>query len=264
MRLSHYKTAIIVTMLCAGAGFACGTYIGKSVRAQITVPPENETVEDSAQPPAQASQHLLKPAEQALTFSLPLPEFYTNVQPADLTRGSTILVNKFNQLPIDYVPQDLVAVNANQWLTAETAAHYEEMMTAAAAEADFHYVVTSGYRSYQTQSNLYNGYIASNGFAWAETWSARPGFSEHQTGLAMDIVAIGTNFDTFGGTPACAWLAENAHRFGFILRFPAGKEHITGYSYESWHYRYLGVELATKVKNSGLTYDQYYAAFLQS
>jgi LAS superfamily LD-carboxypeptidase LdcB len=92
------------------------------------------------------------------------------------------------------------------------------------------------------------------GQSTADTFSARPGHSEHQTGLAIDVNSID---DSFAATPESAWLASNAHRYGFIIRYPKGKEHITGYKYESWHIRYLGVDTATAVYNSGLTLEEY-------
>ncbi len=113
---------------------------------------------------------------------------------------------------------------------------------------------SSGFRSYATQQTLYNNYVASDGVAAADTYSARPGHSEHQTGLAIDVNSIS---DDFLGTPECEWLAKNAHRYGFIIRYPKGKEDKTGYRYEPWHIRYLGVETATAVYNSGLCLEEY-------
>ena len=113
---------------------------------------------------------------------------------------------------------------------------------------------SSGFRSYATQQTLYNNYVASDGAAAADTYSARPGHSEHQTGLAIDVNSIS---DDFLGTPECEWLAKNAHRYGFIIRYPKGKEDKTGYRYEPWHIRYLGVETATAVYNSGLCLEEY-------
>ena len=122
---------------------------------------------------------------------------------------------------------------------------------------------SSSYRDYQYQVDLYNGYVNSKGEEWADSISARPGFSEHQTGLTVDMAATGAQLSKFADTDAFVWMQQNAHRFGWILRYPEGKEIITGYSYEAWHYRYLGVELATKVHDSGLTYDEYYELYLR-
>jgi len=114
--------------------------------------------------------------------------------------------------------------------------------------------LVSGFRSYWDQNYIYNNYVKNYGVEQTDTFSARPGHSEHQTGLAFDIGAID---DDMGEWPSGIWLAENAHRYGFIIRYPKEKQHITGYKYEPWHVRYLGVALATKVYNSGLTLEEY-------
>jgi D-alanyl-D-alanine carboxypeptidase len=131
----------------------------------------------------------------------------------------------------------------------------------AAREDDVMLVARSGYRSYATQTALYNSYVNSYGQEYADKYSARPGTSEHQTGLAMDITAESINFqldDSFGKTKEGLWLADNAHRYGFVIRYPEGMEGITGYFYEPWHVRYLGVRLATNIYKSGLTLEEYY------
>ncbi len=112
----------------------------------------------------------------------------------------------------------------------------------------------SGFRSYNTQTNLYNNYVKRYGKDATDTFSARAGHSEHQTGLAFDIGKID---DNFGDTPSGKWLEENCHLYGFIIRYPKGKQNITGYKYEPWHVRYLGVDIATSVKESGLTLEEY-------
>ena len=104
------------------------------------------------------------------------------------------------------------------------------------------------------QERIYNNYVAIDGIVKADTYSARPGHSEHQTGLAIDVNSIDY---TFLNTPECEWLAKNAHKFGFIIRYPKGKEAVTGYSYEPWHIRFLGVDTATAVYNSGLCLEEY-------
>ncbi|MBR0576907.1 D-alanyl-D-alanine carboxypeptidase family protein [Proteiniclasticum sp. BAD-10] len=129
---------------------------------------------------------------------------------------------------------------------------------AGAKQAGFKANVFSGFRTYAYQKGLYNRYVAKDGKAVADTYSARPGFSEHHTGLAFDIGIDGITVSKSLGThPGGIWLAENAHQYGFVRSYPEGKESITGYSYEPWHFRYVGVDLATKVKSSGLTLDEY-------
>ncbi len=120
--------------------------------------------------------------------------------------------------------------------------------------------VASSYRSFYDQRYIYNGYVSVNGQAAADRFSARPGHSEHQSGLAFDVDNPDSKalMQSFGDTPAGLWLAENCHKYGFIIRYPQGKEHITGYMYEPWHVRYLGVEKAAEVQESGLCLEEYF------
>lgn len=154
-----------------------------------------------------------------------------------------LVVNKKYGLPKDYNP----GTNAEAFKSLSN-------MQADASVLGLSLRLVSGYRSYNTQYNLYNNYVKINGQAKADTFSARPGHSEHQTGLAFDV---GSTKGSFANTYESKWLAENCHLYGFIIRYPKGKTNITGYIYEPWHVRYLGVENATKVKNSGLTLEEY-------
>ena len=134
-------------------------------------------------------------------------------------------------------------------------------MLEAGKAAGFEYNAFSGFRSYEYQTTLYNRYVNRDGKANADRYSARPGYSEHQTGLAFDIGEVNRQdlwlTEEFGETPAGQWLMNNAHHYGFILRYPKGKEHITGFMYESWHYRYVGVEHATTIYNANTTLEEY-------
>ena len=134
-------------------------------------------------------------------------------------------------------------------------------MLEAGKAAGFDYNAFSGFRSYEYQTTLYNRYVNRDGKEAADRYSARPGYSEHQTGLAFDIGENGRQdlwlTEQFGETPAGQWLMNNAHLYGFILRYPQGKEHITGFMYESWHYRYVGVEHATAIFNAKTTLEEY-------
>ena len=131
-----------------------------------------------------------------------------------------------------------------------------------AKKKGIHLTAVSGFRSSSYQSNLYYNSLRKNGAAYTNKYFAKPNHSEHQTGMAIDISAKSVGYDLverFKNTKEGKWLAKNAHKYGFILRYPRGSEYITGYMFEDWHFRYLGVELATKVFNSGLTYDEYIA-----
>ena len=120
--------------------------------------------------------------------------------------------------------------------------------------------IRSWFRSYETQETLYNNYIARDGLEKASRYSAKPGYSEHQTGLAIDITTEDTTTsigDWFNDTKQAEWLYNNAYKYGFILRYPKGKEHITGYKYESWHYRYVGIEHSKNFAMNDLTLEEY-------
>ena len=127
------------------------------------------------------------------------------------------------------------------------------MKQAAAAEG-LNIYISSAFRSYEYQTKIYNNYVARDGQQQADTYSARPGHSEHQTGLAFDLNSID---DSFANTPESDWVAQHAHEYGFIIRYPADKESVTGFKYEPWHLRYLGVDSATKVYESGLCLEEY-------
>ncbi len=155
-----------------------------------------------------------------------------------------LIANKTYALPASYNPGGL---------TNECYSAFMNLVSGAAAD-NINIYCSSGFRSYETQRQIYNNYVAMDGQAKADTYSARPGHSEHQTGLAIDCNIID---DSFTGTPEAIWLENNCHKYGFIVRYPKGKDHITGYKYEPWHIRYIGVEKATAVYNSGLCLEEY-------
>ncbi|WP_052455595.1 M15 family metallopeptidase [Bhargavaea cecembensis] len=171
--------------------------------------------------------------------------------PAEPTYFDGVLIaNKKYPLPADFAPgEDPAAREA-----------FDEM--AAAARLDgFELAAFSTFRPFERQQELYDQYVARDGVEEADRYSARPGYSEHQTGLAFDIGEVNREQhwarDSFGETEAGKWLLANAHRFGFILRYPEGKEDITGYMHESWHYRYVGKELAAKIHSKRETLEEY-------
>lgn len=179
----------------------------------------------------------------------------------DNPENTAVVVNKERPLnPEDYAPEDLLSVDG-QLLRAETAEALKLLQEAAAADGVTVRAI-SGYRPFETQSALYSGYTSQYGQEQADAISARPGYSEHQTGLAVDIAAADGACSLqacFADTPAGVWAAENAHRFGFIVRYPAGSSAVTGYAYEPWHLRYVGVDLAQAVHASGIgTLEEYF------
>lgn len=173
-----------------------------------------------------------------------------------------VLVNKYHKLDENYEPSDLTIIDSKyasgtQKLRKEAKIKFEEMASDMAKE-NLKIYAGSTYRSYTYQKGLYDRYVKKDGFAAAETYSARSGYSEHQLGLAVDIV--NGKWDYLSeNDKEYDYLVKNSYKYGFILRYPRGSEYITGYMFEDWHFRYLGVELATKVFNSGLTYDEYIA-----
>lgn len=193
-------------------------------------------------------------------------EFYTVDYDVNFKNPYLMLVNKYYKLPIDYIPEHLVTIESKYGRELElesTVYEQYKVMWDAAKQQGLNLYIKSPYRSYATQNNLYNDHVARDGKQAADTYSARPGYSEHQTGLAFDVTTPTTNFDTFEYTKEFSWLKEHAHEYGFILRYPKGKEHITGYIYEPWHYRYVGTEVATKIYDTGLTYEEYYAYYVR-
>ncbi len=154
-----------------------------------------------------------------------------------------LIANKTYPLPQSY----------NPGLSSEVQSQLNIMFEAAKQDG-INLFITSGFRSYNRQKELYNNYVKRDGKKAADTYSARPGHSEHQTGLAVDL---NSTANSFANTPEAKWIAENSYKYGFIVRYPKGKEDITGYIYEPWHVRYLGVEKATEVFESGLCLEEF-------
>lgn len=172
----------------------------------------------------------------------------TEVQP--LYINGILIVNKEHSLPSTYAPGENV----------EARSEFNKMAKKAKAEG-YNLTAFSTYRSYTYQKGLFDRYVKNNGVKAANRFSAKAGQSEHQTGLAFDVGEKGKEnqwvSQNFGKTDAGKWVALNAHHFGFIIRYPEGKESITGYMYEPWHLRYLGKDIATEVYTSGLTLEEY-------
>lgn len=210
--------------------------------------------------PAPSVHSLMQPAVPVPTGSAPAPS--TPALDASLTDPSSVhvIVNKQHPLnPLSYAPGDLVSVGNGQSMRAEAAAALGKMIADAAA-AGLTLTPDSGYRSYSTQVSTYGSIVNSYGQAYADTVSARPGYSEHQSGWAMDIGTNGCHIDNcFAGTPAGQWTKANAYKYGFLLRYPDGLTDTTGYAYESWHYRYIGLALAEAMHSKSIpSMEQYY------
>lgn len=183
----------------------------------------------------------------------------------------TALVNPFNMLPEDYNPDDLVypdvrftfSEKIEKRMMRKEAAEALEQMFAGAEEDGIYLAGVSAYRSHETQKALFNRYVERDGYEKARTYSALPGTSEHETGLAVDVSGSDGKCaadDCFGDTKEAAWLKEHAAEYGFIVRYPEGKQDITGYQYEPWHLRFVGIELAQDIVANGGTLEEYYNA----
>ncbi|WP_338651992.1 M15 family metallopeptidase [Lysinibacillus sp. Y5S-8] len=199
-----------------------------------------EKPENTPETPAESEQ---QPDENGYLPNQTLPTEPTYI-------NGILLANKIYPLPSTFAPEE--NPEARQALN---------QMLAAAKQQGFDLVAFSGYRSFEYQTTLYDNYVKRDGQAAADRYSARPGYSEHQTGLAFDIGERGKEdvwlTAEFGETPAGQWLFAHAQEYGFILRFPQNKEDITGYMYESWHYRYVGKDIAKEITKQNITLEEY-------
>lgn len=278
---------ILIVVLLA-AGFFCGYgifYANNSIKVatafedNLTELSESDVFEGKAteaeEKNSEGSERL--EAGQALpTADRPMinrmtPGLQGEVQYVEAANLNDILIlaNKNWNLPEDYVPEDLVPVESEfvsyalperRQLRSEAAAALQELIEA--SKLDWMEILcVSGYRSYETQKVIFDNKVKAAGLDYAVKYVAYPGQSEHQTGLAMDLTSkdmvTGVLTESFGETKEGKWLVDNAHRFGFIIRYPAGKENITGYNYEPWHIRYVGAEVAHTIYRQGITLEEY-------
>ena len=185
-----------------------------------------------------------------------------------MSKGYLILVNKYNALASDYEPDDLVDVESNYGRGRTRKEVYEAytVLQDEANELGYNFTICSAYRSYVYQKGLYDKYLEQEGGnqAIVDTYSARPGHSEHQSGLCLDLYDSVYGMDDFGKSDASDWLIENCYRYGFIIRYTESKERITGYQAEPWQIRYVGsVDIAKDIMDRGITFDEYYACFVE-
>ncbi|MDF2961477.1 MAG: peptidase [Paenibacillus sp.] len=232
---------------------------------------------EQAAPPAQTapaappSSGVKEPAKPPVQPGTPSPDsggkdkaIQVVANPAD----KAVLVNKSYKLPESYAPQDLVDPDVpfifkekseKRKLRKEAAAALERLFKAA-SDDKLPLAGVSAYRSHATQKSLYTNYVKKDGEEAANKYSAKPGHSEHETGLAIDVTGISGKCaatDCFGATKEAGWLAEHAAEYGFIIRYPKGKEGITGYQYEPWHLRYVGTEISKEIAKRGITLEEY-------
>lgn len=232
--------ALVIILALAGLGIGIALMDGRAgaPQAKAVVPKKSATKPSETKPAAPVATNLNK------------TKFSTS-DPASLW----VIVNKQHPLaPLDYTPSDFISAYGHQ-VSSRMVYDLTALMNAATSD-DVGVTVISSYRSYSYQVNLYNSYVAEDGQAKADTYSARAGYSEHQTGLAIDF---GNKAGTcavqncYADTPEGKWLAANAYKYGFLLRYTAEKQSVTGYEAEAWHYRYIGKDLSTEMHTSGLS-----------
>jgi len=196
-------------------------------------------------------------------------EFYNNTEKANDTLGKFVILNKHYYSDNNYKGKDLVDVSNkyhiwgyNFQLSKECYEAFLKMYEDA-KNAGFAFKINSAYRSYETQIKIYQGWVNQDGQKLADTYSARAGHSEHQTGYAFDVRDYPYTTDDYGKTASFTWVSKNAYKYGFIIRFPENKEYITGYQYEPWHYRYCGLECAKYIHDNDITFEEYYEYFIK-
>ena len=196
-------------------------------------------------------------------------EFYTNTEKTDDTLGKFVILNKHYYSDENYKGLNLIDVDSEYNLYNTTFKLSKECYEAFlkmyndAKEQGYAFKINSAYRSYEKQIKIYQGWVNKDGVKLADTYSARAGFSEHQTGYAFDVRDYPFTNDDYSKTKSFTWVSENAYKYGFIIRFPKDKEYITGYQYEPWHYRYCGIECATYIHNNNITFEEYYEYFIK-
>jgi len=258
--------ALLITVI---SGSIIGYYLGS--RFVHSQEPARETatnpIVSSVYPPVTTQREEPEPNFYWPAF-VPEP-FYENIQPVADPYGILVLVNKSHQLAADFSPSDLRLLSVLDFYNNPATTMFMRDVAATAVEALFQAAfdeeglvlwARSAYRSYQTQQHTHARMVSQMGQVEADRWSARPGHSEHQTGLALDITSAavnGTITQGFSNTPEGIWLRENAHRFGFIMRYPYNREAETGYAYEPWHIRYVGMEAAAIIFENNLILEQY-------
>lgn len=195
-------------------------------------------------------------------------KLYSDISQTDTSKDYLMLINKYYSLPSTYEPTDLVQIDSYYGVGQTRKEVYEQYkkLQDEANELGYVFTICSAYRSYDTQDILYNRYLASEGgnVEATDMYSARPGHSEHQSGLCLDLTTPVYGMDNFGESDASKWVDENCYKYGFIIRYTKNKEKITGYEAEPWQIRYVGdSETAKYIMDTGITFDEYYRCFVE-
>lgn len=193
--------------------------------------------------------------------------FYKKVKDIKNPDSLMVLVNKLNRLQSNYVPHDLEQISLNyatnnKFLRKEAKENFEKL-SSDAKKISYSIIAVSAYRDYDYQENLFNNYVKEKGENYALKCSAKAGHSEHQTGLSVDVMGSNNDYDQFEKSKEFDWMKNNSYKYGFILRYPKGKEYITGFKYEPWHYRYVGKDIASIIYTEGITLEEYYKKYIK-
>lgn len=193
--------------------------------------------------------------------------FYKKVKDIKNPDSLMVLVNKLNRLQSNYVPHDLEQISLNyatnnKILRKEAKENFEKL-SSDAKKIGYSIIAVSAYRDYDYQENLFNNYVKEKGENYALKCSAKAGHSEHQTGLSVDVMGSNNDYDQFEKSKEFDWMKNNSYKYGFILRYPKGKEYITGFKYEPWHYRYVGKDIASIIYTEGITLEEYYKKYIK-
>lgn len=188
-------------------------------------------------------------------------KFYKNINIINQEDDILVLVNKNNKLTKSFIPPKLEKINIkysnkNKYLRKEARDAFEKLSKKAKSE-NLKITAVSAYRSFEYQEILFNNYVKKYGRKYALNCSAKPGHSEHQTGLAVDVMGSNNDYNKFEETKEFLWMKEHAHEYGFILRYPKNKQKITGFKYEPWHYRYVGIYIATIIHSENITLEEF-------
>lgn len=221
----------------------------ETIQTKSTIKPKIEKKSEETEEKAEET-------EQAPSENKPVQEKPSeDVQPTyfDCEYGRVLVINKSYAVGPSYYPANMITVPGGEQLVEDVYAAFSKMQQDAAAEG-LNLYIPSGYRTYETQNRLYNNYCSRDGKAAADTYSARPGHSEHHSGLCFDLNSID---DSFADTAEGKWVAANCHKYGFVIRYPKSKEAQTGYKYEPWHLRYLGIDFATNLYENDLCLEEY-------
>lgn len=266
MQKSYRFTIVIMAIVIAALATGCEKEIASpkaSEKPKVTAT-KKPTVKVSVKPTSTKKPTVATsptPTKKPTTEqSIPVVSNHTSIE---------VMVNKSRALPSTYTPSDLVEPNVRfsfsgksdkKLLRQSAAAALESLFKQAESEGVILFGV-SGYRSYSTQKAIFTNNVNTQGYEQARRYSAYPGTSEHQTGLSIDVSSASANYaleEKFGATVEGKWLQSHCADFGFIIRYPNGKEAITGYAYEPWHIRYVGSEMAKAIMSQNLTLEEYF------